>query len=301
MCLHPFIRKDDNGNDQAVPCGKCPECRTAVVNAWSFRLLQQLKVADYAVCATLTYDNDHVPINEYGALDLCKRDLQLFWKRLRKADTYGKGIKYFVVGEYGDASWRPHYHAIIFNAKWEDVDRVWDVGAVHFGPVGESCVRYIMKYVMKVGRVKIDDEFGRVPEFRCMSKGLGSDYYGGHVTCRVGVDRGDYIEVVKKTFVPDNSSMLLWHKADLVNRMYCNLPDNKKTSMPRYYKDRLYSDTERDNIAFVQSGKAFDRQVELMQRDIDDFGYEKAMSLRRERIKFAYAKMYSQSVKNSKL
>ena len=57
---------------------------------------------------TLTYNDDHLPAN--GSLQ--PRDLQLFWKRLRKART--PGIRYYACGEYGDQTARPHYHAIIF-------------------------------------------------------------------------------------------------------------------------------------------------------------------------------------------
>lgn len=39
--------------------------------------------------------------------------------------------------------------------------------------------------------------------------------------------------------------MIQWHKNDLSNRVYCNLPDNKKKSMPRYYRDRMYTAEER--------------------------------------------------------
>lgn len=43
--------------------------------------------------------------------------------------------------------------------------------------------------------------------------------------------------------------MIKWHKADLLNRMYVNLPDGKKASMPRYYKDKIYNHWERVQIA----------------------------------------------------
>lgn len=39
--------------------------------------------------------------------------------------------------------------------------------------------------------------------------------------------------------------MVKWHKTDLVNRVYCNLPGGKKKAMPRYYRDRIYSNEER--------------------------------------------------------
>ena len=45
--------------------------------------------------------------------------------------------------------------------------------------------------------------------------------------------------------------MIRWHKNDLDNRMYCNLKDGLKCTMPRYYKLRLYTEEERE-----KAGKA---------------------------------------------
>lgn len=39
--------------------------------------------------------------------------------------------------------------------------------------------------------------------------------------------------------------MIQWHKNDLPGRVYCNLPDGKKKSMPRYYRDKIYNSEER--------------------------------------------------------
>ncbi|AXH71943.1 MAG: replication initiator protein [Microviridae sp.] len=39
--------------------------------------------------------------------------------------------------------------------------------------------------------------------------------------------------------------MIQWHKADISNRVYCNLPGGKKKSMPRYYRDKMYTAEER--------------------------------------------------------
>lgn len=43
--------------------------------------------------------------------------------------------------------------------------------------------------------------------------------------------------------------MVRWHKADLENRMYVNLEGGKKCTMPRYYKERMYSEAERKKIS----------------------------------------------------
>jgi len=42
--------------------------------------------------------------------------------------------------------------------------------------------------------------------------------------------------------------MQTWHIADHENRMYCNLTDGKKIAMPRYYKQKIYTDEQRKII-----------------------------------------------------
>lgn len=83
---------------------------------WAFRLIQEWMHSSTAAFVTLTYDNEHLPINEKGVQSVNKRDIQLFMKRFRK--KYGNGIRYFCISEYGDDdrySHRPHYHMLLCN------------------------------------------------------------------------------------------------------------------------------------------------------------------------------------------
>ncbi|MDX8558692.1 hypothetical protein OZ663_18615, partial [Elizabethkingia sp. HX CGY] len=65
-------------------------------------------------------------------MSLDYRDFQLFMKRARKLQE--KKISYFLVGEYGSQTFRPHYHAIVF-----DVENIsaflneWRMGHTHAG------------------------------------------------------------------------------------------------------------------------------------------------------------------------
>jgi len=52
-------------------------------------------------------------------MSLSKKDFQLYMRRLRF--DAGKGLKYYVCGEYGTKSNRPHYHAIIFNCDLKHI------------------------------------------------------------------------------------------------------------------------------------------------------------------------------------
>lgn len=44
--------------------------------------------------------------------------------------------------------------------------------------------------------------------------------------------------------------MVKWHKKDVPSRMYCVIEDGKKISMPRYYKEKIYTDEEREIIGY---------------------------------------------------
>lgn len=171
-CINPFTLSEANGGN-TVPCGKCEQCRKRQVSSWSFRLMQQYKRCESAYFITLTYDTKHVPITPHGYMQLCKRDVQLFFKRLRKASPGNKAIKYYCVGEYGGQTKRPHYHAIIFNADIALLQPAWKLGQIHYGQVNEASVGYTLKYMFKKGIIPMHRNDDRQPEFALMSKALG--------------------------------------------------------------------------------------------------------------------------------
>lgn len=247
-CLTPFA-PNKNEPSKMVACGKCPRCRARKISEWSFRLMQHYKIAESADWITLTYAPEHMAhlITEKGFMSLLKRDVQLFFKNLRYAHTKSNpsNIKYFAVGEYGGRYNRPHYHVTIFNARRELMQDAWQKGNIFYGDVNEASVGYTLKYMLKPGKVPMHRNDDRQPEFRLMSKGLGKNYL--------------------------TAAMLQWHKNDLVNRMYCNLTDGKKISMPRYYKDKIYSDLERKEIADAYQLKAVESFMKTLDHNSLDY------------------------------
>lgn len=177
MCDAPFRLKDSQID---VPCGKCPKCRKRRANGWAFRLMQEDKRSLSAHFITLTYDTKYVPITQNGFMSCDKKHVQLFFKRLRKrvsVDATLPPIKYYLASEYGGKTWRPHYHAIVFNvANPADIDAAWQLGAVHFGKVSDASVGYTLKYMCKPKRIPAHRNDDRLPEFGLMSKGLGVGY-----------------------------------------------------------------------------------------------------------------------------
>lgn len=112
-----------------VPCGQCIGCRLEYSRQWANRCMLELQYHDSAYFITLTYNDLHVPTHWYPdpdtgeafpSLSLLKRDLQLFFKRLRKAHS-DDHIRYYAAGEYGSTTLRPHYHAIVFGLHLDDL------------------------------------------------------------------------------------------------------------------------------------------------------------------------------------
>lgn len=182
-------------HNQFFPCGHCISCRIAKAREWSARLIHELTYWDKAVFVTLTYDDEHLPPNN----SLRKRDLQLFFKRLRKCCS--TKIKYYACGEYGDNKagkdyghgfGRPHYHAIIFGLGQSNIDKefikdcwrccVWSnfSSKKAFGTVTYDSCRYVSDYIFKKYNGEKAKELylskGIEIPFKISSQGLGLRY-----------------------------------------------------------------------------------------------------------------------------
>lgn len=227
QCLAPFRKKETQID---FPCGKCYECLARRVSGWSFRLMQEYKRCESAYFVTLTYENENLTktLNNYKTI--IKRDLQLYFKRLRKLHPNYTKIKYYACGEYGTNTKRPHYHIILFNANPHYIAEAWQLGQIHIGEVNEASVGYTLKYMSKKSQIPVHQNDDRQKEFSLMSKRLGANY-----------------------LTPE---MVKWHESDLLNRMYLPLQDGKKIAMPRYFKEKIYTPEERERIGQKMSDKA---------------------------------------------
>lgn len=272
-CITPYEVKGKYDKKHLVPCSKCPSCIRRRASSWTFRLMQEEKRSTSAKFVTLTYNTDKVPISPNGFMTLKKSDLQNFFKRLRK--TSNEKIKYYAVGEYGENKERPHYHFIIFNAKEIDIYNAWildsqKIGEIHFGTVNEASIGYTLKYMDKEKKIPKHQRDDRQKEFAIMSKGLGENY------------------------LTDN--MVNWHKNDIDNRMYVNIEQNKKIAMPRYYKQRIYTDEQRKKIAWFNQEK-YEQQEEKLKLELGE-NYNNVMA---ERHLQQFKKMHKNATKNKTL
>lgn len=238
-----------------VACGKCPPCKIRRVNSWVFRLQEEDKISSSAYFVTLTYEHYHVPLTESGFMTLCKRDFQLFMKRLRKLSN--NKLRYYAVGEYGTNNWRPHYHVILFNLEgvrrlpdgsfqsdlienaWSAVNSVGvysSIGQIHIGEVTSDSIAYTCKYIDKPARVPVHKRDDRVPEFSLMSKGLGKSFI---------------TPAVQKFFKED------------LSRCFVIKEGGYKIALPKYFRDKLLTDAEKElAVSIIASSVAdADRQA----------------------------------------
>lgn len=237
-----------------IPCGQCIGCRIRQREDWTTRI--ELEARDYPKeqvwFITLTYDDDHVPgmIVKTGEIMrkvqytwkpeekrpesvqiLLYEDIQKFLKRLRKA--YKGKLRYFVAGEYGEQTGRPHYHMILYgweptdlenlykihhngyyNSKW--MAELWGMGQIQIAQAVPETYRYVAGYVTKK-MYEIDGkkanayyELGQTKPFACMSlkPGLGDHYYQEH-------------------------------KAEIWRQGYIQCTNGKQAQIPRYYEKQM--------------------------------------------------------------
>ncbi len=256
-CQTPFHKKMElvkgvETGYMPFPCGKCPACVRRRVSGWAFRLNKQSEQSNSAHFVTLTYNDEHIKKTKNGFETLVKKDVQDFFKRLRKLTK--QKISYYAVGEYGDTGERPHYHIILFNANPKIVENAWKLnditlGNVHFGDVGDASVGYTLKYISKDKKIPQFNGDDRQKEFALMSKGLGAGY------------------------LTDN--MVKWHtKGNIENKVYLPLKDGKKAAMPRYYKDKLYDKGQKFRIGVFMRAES-QKQVDELQDKYGDLYYYK--------------------------
>lgn len=251
-CYHPTQIVDKNtGELLMVPCNKCLPCLRRRQSEWIVRLKEQISQSapDSCYFVTLTYNDEFVPIlvdrgHVYeDMMNLDKRDFLRFFRRMRSLvdkggfiwhDSHGElpdtpvnvertHFKYYCTTEYGPVGKRPHAHIIFFDLdpdKWKVellVEKCWQYGFISVFPASEDdpgFIGYVTKYLVNN---LLSPNPRLTKPFSLMSKGLGLAY----------IDR-----------------MAEWHGQDL-NRRYSALSGGSKDVLPRYWRDAIYSPSQR--------------------------------------------------------
>lgn len=264
-CLTPELikspdwRKEEQNTDmyQWIPCRKCVNCRKITGRDWVFRLEQEEKLWQTAAFITVTYREEEVPVGD-GHLSLHKKDHTNFMKRLRTSlhrlgyrtmddNNKPKALKlvYFMCGEYGTKTRRPHFHYIMFNLPdvfiydWQYLQSIWGHGNIRIDPCTRGTMSYVAGYVNKPVHHDLHLNEFREPEFRLASKGIGANYL-----------TPERIKHLKKVLRP-----------------YLTVENGRKIRMPRYYKDKVFNDEEKANLAlkskeYVEENPTFKSEKE---------------------------------------
>lgn len=269
-----------------IPCGQCIGCRIRQREDWTTRI--ELEARDYPKeevwFITLTYDDDHVPgmIVKTGEIMrkvqytwkpgekrpssvqiLLYEDIQKFLKRLRKA--YRGKLRYFVAGEYGEQTARPHYHMILYGWKPTDLENLykihhngyytskwlenlWGMGQIQIAQAVPETYRYVAGYVTKK-MYEIDGkkanayyELGQTKPFACMSlkPGLGDHYYQEH-------------------------------KAEIWRQGYIQCTNGKKAQIPRYYEKQMEAENPQRLWRIKQNRQKNAMQQKRLQLESQDY------------------------------
>lgn len=159
-------------------CGQCMPCRISKNREWASRLIQEQGTTEYrSWFLTLTYNEENLPKTTQGDPTLEKTDTQKWLKRARRM---GYKFRYFVVGEYGTSTRRPHYHALIFPAsdlQIQEFRSTWTLGQTTVGEATTERAKYCAQYtIKKLNASKEEELYGRNPEFATMSRkpGIGN-------------------------------------------------------------------------------------------------------------------------------
>lgn len=237
------------------------------------RIVEEFKNWSKASFVTLTYSDANLPqvVNQqtgetHGTLvkkhfqDWLKRFRQSYWRKDHKKANF----KYYLCGEYGPRTFRPHAHVIFFG-----LDRIvlndaiidWQkkYGFVDYEPIDllhvkslSNTARYIGKYASKGVYDNPLIKLGLVaPTFRLMSKGLGISYV---------------------------HNMSHFHKSgsiDEITDKFNYTLNGFKYALPRYYKTKIFGEKSRlqykiaDNL-LSRNDDVYNKKLESIQTSETD-------------------------------
>ena len=240
MCLYPkyirnpkYTKNKKNGGNIPKPqdirvtmvpigCGECIECRTQLANNWRVRLSVTLSALDIpAYYVTLTFSEEKLQWYK----ETCKNENECataatrhFLERWRK--HYKKSLKHWLITELGhEGTERIHLHGIVWTDKeQEKIEKIWANGWVRIGKyVNLQTINYIIKYI-----TKIDNDHTEFKGKILASPGIGSEYiqYGKIYNAYKGEETKEYYRT----------------------------KEGYKLALPMYYRQKIYSDEEREKL-----------------------------------------------------
>ena len=240
-----------------LPCGQCIGCRLSYSRQWAIRCVHEAQMHENNCFITLTFSPEELAKrNNPQSLDVA--EFQRFMKRLRK--KYGKGVRFFHCGEYGEQNKRPHYHALLFGVDFSDrvlwsqrngvklyvsdnLSKLWPYGFSTIGDVTFESAAYCARYVMKKIRGEaaedhymftdmVTGEVSQVqPEYATMSRkpGIGKPWFDKY---KEDVFPNDYCVVRGHEVKPPRYYETLLSEEELVQ-----LKAKRKEDAPEVYEN----------------------------------------------------------------
>lgn len=207
ICEKPYVSMG-----MVFRCGQCHPCLVQRSRVWKHRLMLEAMLHSENCFLTLTY-RDECLSQVWWSKDGSGKNIQLrpslnpvhlqrFMKRLRKWAAPA-ALRFFAVGEYGEKTWRPHYHIVVFGLRTcergrtkkdiqgrvdpynccdrcRSIGKLWGMGDIELGMANPESMGYVSGYVLKgIFNEKSADKLrGRFPEFSRKSNrpGIGAGF-----------------------------------------------------------------------------------------------------------------------------
>lgn len=231
-----------------VPCGQCMPCRINKGRLWSARIIMEWLYTEercYFLTFTIAPEHECHVISSDG-IPVATLEKKKFLKWLENSQRYTGPFRYYAIGEYGENTFRPHYHLAIFpkrSGQAEALPSLWQKGFTTIAELNHERARYLANYTAKKLTKDTDERLERdqEPEFRTSSKNppLGSTFvdqlyltYTRSPGSDLIKDRGD----VERTFRIDGRIYPLgnWPLQKL----------RKKLGIPLLHRDRIKANPE---------------------------------------------------------
>lgn len=170
-----------------LPCSKCINCVAKVRRKRGVKVYHESIMHEYSCFITPTYDDEHCPGEVVGS------DFQKFMKRWRyyNPEVF---VKYLAVGELGEQTQRPHFHAIICGtdfvrgaefspdySNWrnDQLEEIWGKGHIRIDPVTPASAIYVAGYTHK--KLVNDTSGAKCSFWRGQSHNLGRSFVNKYV------------------------------------------------------------------------------------------------------------------------
>lgn len=240
--------QDDRTRYVTVDCNKCIECMKNKARNWRVRLSEEVNTNLNGYFVTLTFNTEsiikfHKEIDKQGYdrdNKMVTRAVRLFTERWRK--EFKTTIRHWMVTEIGGGRYEHiHIHAILWTDHIEKVEEKWNYGNIwiaptkKYGHVNQRAINYITKYLHKK-----DDKHKEYTPIILTSQGIGKTYINSPNTHN-------------NRYIPNKTNITY------------KTSKGHKLILPTYYKNKLYTDDEKEKIwiEYMDKNEKYIRGIKL--------------------------------------